>query len=53
MRRAIDRLPDVDHGAADRDHDVPRQPPSAVSDTDVVAVSSSCLAIALVLAGAG
>ena len=33
MRRAIDRLPDVDHGAADRDHDVPRQPPSAVSDT--------------------
>jgi len=33
MRRAIDRLPDVDHGAADRDHDVQRQPPSAVSDT--------------------
>src|SRR6478736_9519347 len=30
---AEDRLPDIDHGAADRDHDVPRQPPSAVSDT--------------------
>jgi hypothetical protein len=28
-----DRLPDIDHRAADRDHDVPRHPPSAVSDT--------------------
>jgi hypothetical protein len=29
-----DRLPDIHHrAAADRDHDVPRQPPSAVSDT--------------------
>jgi hypothetical protein len=32
-RPVVDRLTDVDDGAADRDHDVQRQPPSAVSDT--------------------
>ena len=32
-RPVVDRLTDVDDRAADRDHDVQRQPPSAVSDT--------------------
>ena len=33
IRSFEDRLPDIDHRAADRNHNVPRQRPSAVSDT--------------------